>query len=448
MQPANVSPGIPRVEELVSDWNDDVVAIARFKAFGGEDDHERQLRLLFWTDLILKSARQLGALVVNAEEIKCTWFRRGGLTPMALDFVLENMIHTGQLKDKEEYKSGGQGFLKWLLLRFGVVKAPAGKMHPEAQEGQVTPLVTGEYVVLPLIKEKAEELLEEGYSAGTGHVDRIVTLASLEEMAGGQEEALLLSRFLILQRLAVSLVAKDAALEIQGLKVAKRGSRATGSTALDLQVLQLKGTLEMLHKRYSKIAARSLELQKMAHRLVKDGQQQAARHALKLKRLLTESQEKCALFIQQLEAVLLSVSEVELTSQVFEALQAGSAAVKESGMTLNQVQKSMSEWEDAYLKHSKTMEALGGATQEVTSEDEDEYARIEKELNTEALAPSGPEAVPVVQHRSQQSSAQDEIASDTVVNQLSRMSLQPSSGPVNDTTEATATKRAERELCS
>eukprot|EP00850_Spirogloea_muscicola_P017749 SM000155S01678 [mRNA] locus=s155:326485:329463:- [translate_table: standard] len=420
MQPAEISPGIPCVEELVSDWNDDVVAIARFKAFGGEDDSERQLRLLFWTDLILRSARQLGALVVNVEE----------------------------LKDIEEYKSGGQSFLKWLLLRFGIVKVPAGKMHPEVQEGQVTPLITGKYVVLPLIKERAEELLEEVHTAGTGHIDHIVTLASLEEMAGGQEEALLLSRFLIMQRLAVSLVAKDAASEIQGLKVAKQGSRATGSTALDLQVLQLKGTLEMLHKRHNKIAARSLELQKMAHRFVKGGQQQAARHALKLKRLLTESQEKCALFVQQLEAVLLSVSEVELTKQVLEALQAGSAAVKEIGMTLNQVQTSMSDWEDAYLRHSKTVEALGGATQEVTSEDEDEYARIEEEVTTEALAPSGPEAVPIVQHSSQQYSAQDEIDSDTIVDQLSRMSLQPGSSPDNDTTEATATKRAERELCS
>lgn len=80
------------VEEIVRrevlDWDDEVAATARFKAFSGQRS-DWEPRFVFWRDLILKVARHLGVCTVRSSEVKNIWFSRGGLTPLCLDRVLK-----------------------------------------------------------------------------------------------------------------------------------------------------------------------------------------------------------------------------------------------------------------------------------------------------------------------------------------------------------------------
>uniref|UniRef100_A0A9I9EEH9 Uncharacterized protein n=1 Tax=Cucumis melo TaxID=3656 RepID=A0A9I9EEH9_CUCME len=55
--------------EKVLDWDDEVVATARFKAFSGQKS-DWEPRYLFWRDLILTVARQLNFLIIKPSEIK------------------------------------------------------------------------------------------------------------------------------------------------------------------------------------------------------------------------------------------------------------------------------------------------------------------------------------------------------------------------------------------
>lgn len=80
-----------RVEELirneVKDWDDEVVCRARFKALSGQRSDWEPI-YLFWRNLILTIARQLGLLIIRPSHLNTQWFNRGGLTPLCLDRVL------------------------------------------------------------------------------------------------------------------------------------------------------------------------------------------------------------------------------------------------------------------------------------------------------------------------------------------------------------------------
>ena len=43
---------------------------------------------LFWRNLILTVARQLGLFIIKPSHLKTLWFNRGGLSPLCLDDVL------------------------------------------------------------------------------------------------------------------------------------------------------------------------------------------------------------------------------------------------------------------------------------------------------------------------------------------------------------------------
>ncbi|EOX95478.1 SNF7 family protein, putative isoform 3 [Theobroma cacao] len=75
------------IRKEVPDWDDELMATARFKAFSGQrSDWEPKFQ--FWKDLIIKISRQFGLFVISPSQVKNEWFNRGGLTPLCLDHVL------------------------------------------------------------------------------------------------------------------------------------------------------------------------------------------------------------------------------------------------------------------------------------------------------------------------------------------------------------------------
>lgn len=75
------------IREKVPDWDDELVAIARFKAFSGQKS-DWEPRYLFWRDLILAVAHQFNFIFIKPSEMRNQWFSRGGLAPLCLDHVL------------------------------------------------------------------------------------------------------------------------------------------------------------------------------------------------------------------------------------------------------------------------------------------------------------------------------------------------------------------------
>ncbi|XP_034908658.1 uncharacterized protein [Populus alba] len=76
------------IRKQVPDWDDEIMATARFKAFSGQRS-DWEPKYLFWKDLILKIARHLDLFIIQPSQVKEEWFNRGGLTPLCLDHVLD-----------------------------------------------------------------------------------------------------------------------------------------------------------------------------------------------------------------------------------------------------------------------------------------------------------------------------------------------------------------------
>lgn len=56
------------IRREVPDWDDEVVATARFKAFSGQrSDWEPKFQL--WRDLILKVSRQFGVFIIDPVQV-------------------------------------------------------------------------------------------------------------------------------------------------------------------------------------------------------------------------------------------------------------------------------------------------------------------------------------------------------------------------------------------
>lgn len=75
------------IKDKVTDWDDEVVTTARFKAFSGQKS-DWEPRYLFWRDLILTIAHKFNFIFIKPIEIRNQWFSQGGLAPLCLDHVL------------------------------------------------------------------------------------------------------------------------------------------------------------------------------------------------------------------------------------------------------------------------------------------------------------------------------------------------------------------------
>ncbi|KAI9121438.1 hypothetical protein K1719_008471 [Acacia pycnantha] len=101
----------------VPDWDDDVVASARFKAFSGQRS-DWQSKFVFWRDLIIKIARHSGLFIIlRPSEVKNDWFNGGGLTPLCLDHVLFLMYSEGDITKTVELVDPTSGRLSQLFRK-------------------------------------------------------------------------------------------------------------------------------------------------------------------------------------------------------------------------------------------------------------------------------------------------------------------------------------------
>lgn len=75
------------IRKEVPDWDYELIATARFKAFSGQKS-DWEPKFQFWKNLIVKIARHFGVFIISPPQVKNEWFNRGGLTPLCIDHVL------------------------------------------------------------------------------------------------------------------------------------------------------------------------------------------------------------------------------------------------------------------------------------------------------------------------------------------------------------------------
>lgn len=104
------------IREQVPDWDDEVMATARFKAFSGQrSDWEPRFR--FWRDLIINIARHFRFLFLSPSQMNNSWFNRGGLVPLCLNDVLVEMYKSGDILRVSDLGDPRIGRSSWILQK-------------------------------------------------------------------------------------------------------------------------------------------------------------------------------------------------------------------------------------------------------------------------------------------------------------------------------------------
>ncbi|KAK1559243.1 hypothetical protein Q3G72_012316 [Acer saccharum] len=363
------------IEKEVPDWNDDVIATARFKAFSGQRS-DWELKFQFWRDLILKIARHFDLLVVHSSQIKNEWFNRGGLTPLCLDDVLFLMYNEGDIVRSSDLVDPTSGRVYQLFRRVRNLMVRARTTSEVLLKDHV--------IFMTLVKDKAAEvvkLLSESHWTSSC----IITMEKFKDMCGGTDEASAVLSYLSGCGKAQYLSINNKEF-IEGLKVSLSSAAVSSISSLDCDVLHLIWTTEKLQQQLDIIDRRYEMSRKSALASLQSGNKKVAlRHARQLK-LATESREKCTSLLNRVEEVLNVIANAESTKKVSEAIQIGAQAMKKNQISVDEVQLCLEELEES-IDSQKQVETVLESTPSYSGIDdediEEEFKKLELELESE-----------------------------------------------------------------
>ncbi|PIA60623.1 hypothetical protein AQUCO_00300257v1 [Aquilegia coerulea] len=363
------------ITQQVPDWDDEVVATARFKAFSGQRS-DWEPKFFFWKDLILKVARHLGVFTITPSQVS-DWFRRGGLTPLCIDSVLLEMYKTGEILRKDDLVDPSSRGLSQLFKRVVHLIGMSTSSAPDFSEDTI--------ILKTVLEERATEVvrcLSENHWTSFC----VITMPKFQSICNGPNESSAILSYLSANGKArlMRISKKDF---IEGVKVSLVPSAVAPVSTFDCNLLHLIWTSEKLQQQLDVIDQRYEISRNSALAFIKSGNRQVAlRHARQMK-LTSESREKCATLLNRVEEVLGVITNAESTKKVSEAIQIGAQAIKECGISIEEVQHCLEELDERISSQKQVEEALGSTLPYTGIEDEDvedEFNKLEMELGVES----------------------------------------------------------------
>ncbi|CAI0470112.1 unnamed protein product [Linum tenue] len=350
------------------DWDDEVIATARFKAFSGQrSDWEPKYQ--FWRELILRVARHFGIFIIQPRQVKNEWFNRGGITPLCLDHVLSLMHNEGDivpiwsLVDPRSWR---------VSQLFRKVRNVMGRTTLN-----VDIMLEDRVVIVALAKDRATEvisLLSETHWTSAC----IVTMKKFQDMCGGPNEGSAVLSCLTVDGKARYLSTTSRKEFVEGIKVSLSTEAAAPISSLDYDVLQLIWTAERLQQQISVIDQRYKTSKELALASLKSGNKKAAlRHARELK-MASVSGEKCVSLLNRVEEILEVIANAESTRKVSEAIQLGAQAMKQNKITVEEVELCLEQVDEAIHSNMQVEKALELTPSYTGIEDEDVEEELEK----------------------------------------------------------------------
>ncbi|KAK7259094.1 hypothetical protein RIF29_24690 [Crotalaria pallida] len=363
----------------VPDWDDEVVANARFKAFSGQRS-DWEPRFVFWRDLIIKVATHFRFLLISPSQVKNDWFNRGGLTPLCLDHVLSLMYNEGDITRTVDLGDPTNGRLTQLFKKVSsLITRPA------------TPdIMTEESVIVTtLLKGKAAEIVKH-LSESHWTSSCIITMKKFQDICGGPEEASAILRYMSGCGTAQYLSVHKKEF-IEGVKISLSGAALSSISNLDFDVLHLIRTTEKLQQQLDVIERRYELSRKSALASLQSGNRKLAlRYARELK-LFNQSREKCSSLLNRVEEVLGVIADAESTKKVSEAMQIGARAIKENNISVEDVDLCLRDLQESIDSQKEVEKALEQTPSYADIDDEDieeEFKNLEVAVEKEAQVPA------------------------------------------------------------
>ncbi|KNA05113.1 hypothetical protein SOVF_193390 [Spinacia oleracea] len=366
------------IREQVPDWDDDVKATARFKAFSGQrSDWESQF--FFWRDLIIKIAREFDLLFLSPSQMKNCWFNRGGLSPLCLNDSLLEMYKAGNVLRVTDFGDPTSGRLSQLLkklIHFSIVFRPSTSND----------ILNDRLILRVMLEEKSADVIK-ALSETHWTSSCIITMRKFESLFREHNEAYAVLCYLSGYGKARYISVKRKEELIEGVKVSLSSAAAPILPSTDSAILQLVWTLEELQKQLLVIDEQYKRLRISALAALKSGDKKLAlRNARQLK-LASESREKLTSLFNRVEEVLRAITDAESAKKVSEAIQLGALALKENRTDVEKVQMCLQEL-DEFRDSQEIIHNALESTSYTAMEDEDieeELKRLDSQIRDENL---------------------------------------------------------------
>ncbi|KAF5207873.1 charged multivesicular body protein [Thalictrum thalictroides] len=363
------------IKQQVPDWDDEVVATARFKAFSGQRS-DWEPKFLFWKELILKVAHHLGVFIIQPSQVR-DWFRRGGLTPLCIDSVLLEMYNSGEILRKDDLVDPSSRRLSQLFKRVVNLIGMSTSSAPDFFEDSI--------ILKTVLEERATEVVR---SLSESHWTSfcVITMPKFQSLCNGPNESSAILSYLSANGKArlMQISKKDF---IEGVKVSLVPSAVAPVSTFDCNLLHLTWTSEKLQQQLDVIDQRYEMSRNSALASIKSGNRHVALRHARLMKLTSESREKCTSLLNRVEEVLGVIANAESTKKVSEAIQIGAQAIKECGISIEEVHHCLEELDERITSQKQVEEALGSTLPYTGIEDEDvedEFNKLEMELGVQS----------------------------------------------------------------
>ncbi|XP_037404962.1 uncharacterized protein LOC119267639 isoform X2 [Triticum dicoccoides] len=383
---------------------------ARFKAFTGQRRDWPEPKLLFWKDLLLRIARRLRLCSAPAHLVTSVWFARpGGITPLCLPQVLEEMRADGEILLKSELIVPTAGGLYQLVRR---VSQMAISRRPIVQEDIL--------VFRSLVEERFEDIatqLRGSHWTSTC----VITMTKFNSFFYGREDAHAALCYLT-QSGKTRYLAIRKEDPVEGVKFPLVSAHAPAVSKFDCDTLHLVWQEEKLQQQFDVLDRRWEISRRAALMSFKAGDKQGAFRYVRQSKLFSESRNKCAQLLERVEEVISLIASAESTKQVYEAIQIGMKAMKEHNVSMEDINTHLKEVDDLVAAQRKINTALESAPLDSLADEEDieeEFRNLEAELEDKVSPVHVEEPEPVLH-------ANDDSPDETVEslsNNLSSMKL-------------------------
>ncbi|XP_064977148.1 uncharacterized protein LOC135619244 isoform X2 [Musa acuminata AAA Group] len=329
----------------------------------------------------MEASSSRGATCIKIE-VKNIWFSRGGLTPLCLDRVLQEMYNNGDILLRGELIEPSSGHLYQMLRRAGQL---IGGFRRSPKIGDFE-----EHLILkPLLQESASNVIKnlaDNHWASTC----VITMNKFQSICKRSGEASTVLSYLCGCGKAQYLSIRKEDI-IEGVKVSLVSSSLTRISSLDNDVLHLVWTTEKLQQQLNVIDNRWKLSRKMALTSFKLGNKQAAFRCIRQSKMLSESRSKYTLLLDRVEKVLSNIANAESTKKVYEAIQIGVRAMKEYEISMDEVKDHLDELDkhvQAQKEVDESLESMPLQASDMEEEDiEEEFKKLELELSGETHHP-------------------------------------------------------------
>ncbi|CAJ1068088.1 charged multivesicular body protein 7 [Xyrichtys novacula] len=313
---------------LPPDWDDDERMEFMFSGFKENREvnpADWDSKTDFWTPLIIRSCRDRGSVCVSLQDLNKT-FKRKEKSPLGLGTVIQSMSRSGKIQRESEFAANVDcGWLSWGV---GLLLVKPLKWTFSTLLGSSRVTLEESFVIIELVKEKAEELLR-AYRSSEYASSSILSFQDLCTLSADvcADESTLCMALLQLQRDKQVTVSLHEGEKI--VKFCQPGQdRVPPVSDVDIGIYQLQRSEKLLGERVEKLGLEADKCKEEARMLLRDGKKTQALRCLRGRKRVEKRANNLFAQLESIRGILDRIAQSQTDKMVMQAYQAGVSALR------------------------------------------------------------------------------------------------------------------------